>query len=149
TGALGGGAGSGDQLGFINAQIRAFGSDYQTLLDAIRKRAKSARIVVLNLPNMAGMPFLSGASLQQRQAAQKLSVGITTTVITPLTAEGVLVIDMMCDARSYQASTYSGDGFHPSDTGYAWMAAELVSAATTAYKSPQASCAQMSVVPGI
>ena len=73
---------------------------------------------------------------------------MTTTVINPLTAQGVLVIDMMCDPRSYQAATYSSDGFHPGDFGYAWMAAEVVSAATTTYKSPQSSCSQMSLVPG-
>jgi lysophospholipase L1-like esterase len=102
---------------------------------------------VLNLPNMGALPFLAGASLQQRQAAQKISVGMTTTVINPLTAQNVIVIDMMCDPRSYQPSTYSSDGFHPSDIGYAWMAGEVVSAATTSYRSPQSSCAQMSLVP--
>jgi lysophospholipase L1-like esterase len=148
TSALGGGAGGSDPIGFINAEIKAFGTDYATLLNLLRARAPSARIVVLNLPNMGAMPFLSGASLAQRQAAQKLSVGMTTTVINPLTAQNVLVIDMMCDPRSYQASTYSSDGFHPSDVGYAWIAAEIVSAATTSYKSPQPSCGSMSIVPG-
>jgi lysophospholipase L1-like esterase len=54
---------------------------------------------------------------------------------------------MMCDPRSYQASTYSRDGFHPGDVGYAWMAAEVVSAATTSYKAPQSTCPQMSLIP--
>jgi lysophospholipase L1-like esterase len=148
TSALGGGAGANDPIAYINTQVSAFRADYATLLNFLRGRAPSARIVVLNLPNMGAMPFLAGASLAQRQAAQKLSVGMTTTVVNPLTAQNVLVIDMMCDPRSYQASTYSSDGFHPSDVGYAWMAAEVVSAATTNYKSPQSSCASMSVVPG-
>jgi len=147
TGAMGHGAGASDQIGYINAQIKAFGADYTTLLGMLRNRASSARIVALNLPNMGAMPFLAGASAQQRQAAQLLSVGMTTTVINALTAQGVLVIDMMCDPRSYQAATYSSDGFHPSDFGYAWMAAEVVSAATTTYKSPQSNCAQMSLIP--
>ena len=147
TAALGGGAGAADQAGFINDQIRAFGADYATLLKLIRDRAGAARFVALNLPNMAGLPFLAGASMSQRQAAQKLSVGMTTTVINPLTTQGVVTVDLMCDPRSYQVSTYSGDGFHPSDTGYAWIAAEVVAAATTAYKAPQASCQQMVVVP--
>jgi lysophospholipase L1-like esterase len=145
--ALGRGAGASDQIGYINTEVKAFGADYATLLNLLRARAPKARIVVLNLPNMGTMPFLAGTSAQQRQAAQLLSVGITTTVINPLTAQGVLVIDMMCDARAYQAATYSSDGFHPSDFGYAWMAAEVVSAATTNYKSPQSSCAQMSLIP--
>ena len=147
TGALGAGEGASDQVGYINAQIKAFAADYTTLLNLLRTRAPSARIVVLNLPNMGAMPFLASAPLAQRQAAQKLSVGMTTTATNPLTAQNVLVIDMMCDARSYQASTYSSDGFHPSDAGYAWMAAEVVSAATTNYKSPQSRCSQMTLVP--
>jgi lysophospholipase L1-like esterase len=146
TTALGGGAGAADQAGYINNQIRAFGDDFSTLLKLISDRAPSARKVVLNLPNMAGMPFLAGASLQHRRAAQMLSVGMTRTVINPSTANGALIIDLMCDMRSYQASTYSGDGFHPGDTGYAWIAAEVVAAATTNYKAPQSSCSHMIVV---
>jgi lysophospholipase L1-like esterase len=147
TSALGQGAGGTDQIGYINSQVKAFGDDYATMLKIIRDRAPSARIVVLNLPNMAGMPFLANVSLQQRQAAQRLSVGMTTTVINPLTSQGVLVVDLMCDARAYQALTYSADGFHPSDVGYAWMAAEVVAAATTSYKSPPSTCSNMTVVP--
>lgn len=147
TSALGRGAGASNQTGYINAQIKAFGADYATLLSLLRGRAPAARIVVLNLPNMGAMPFLAGASALQRQVAQRLSVGMTTTVIDPLTSQGVIVIDMMCDARSYQPATYSSDGFHPSDAGYAWMAAEVVSAATTNYRSPQSSCAQMNLIP--
>jgi lysophospholipase L1-like esterase len=147
TTALGQGAGGTDQIGFINSQVKAFGDDYAAMLKIIRDRAPTARIIALNLPNMAGMPFLANVSLPQRQAAQRLSVGMTTTVINPLTSQGVVVIDLMCDARAYQASTYSGDGFHPSDVGYAWIAGEVVSAATSTYKSPAISCANMTVVP--
>ena len=147
TSAMGRGAGASDQIGYINTQVTAFGADYTTLMNVLRGRAPSARIIALNLPNMGAMPFLAGVSAQQRQAAQLLSVGMTKTVINPLAAQGALVIDMMCDPRSYQASTYSSDGFHPSDTGYAWMAEEVVSAATTSYKSPQSSCSQMSLIP--
>jgi lysophospholipase L1-like esterase len=147
TAALGRGAGASNQIGYINGQVKAFGDDYTALLKIIRDLAPGARIVVLNLPNMAGMPFLANVSLQQRQAAQKLSVGMTTTVINPLTSQGVLVVDLMCDARAYQASTYSSDGFHPSDAGYAWMAGEVVAAATTGYKAPAGSCSHMIVVP--
>jgi hypothetical protein len=147
TPALGQGAGLPDQAGFITAQVKAFGDDYATLLNVIRERASSARIIAINLPNMAGMPFLTGASLPQRQAAQKLSVGMTTTVINPLTSQGVLVVDLMCDARSYQATTYSRDVFHPTDTGFGCIAAEVVAAATTGYKNPPAGCPSMTLVP--
>ncbi len=147
TAALGGGAGGADPAGYIDGQVRAFGADVDQLLGIVRGIAGSPRIIVLNLPNMGALPFLAGASVSQRQAAQRLSVGITASVINPLTAQGVIVVDLMCDERAYAASTYSSDGFHPNDAGYAWMAAEVVAAATTNYRSPRASCAQMSLVP--
>jgi lysophospholipase L1-like esterase len=144
--ALGGGAGGADQTAYINSQIDAFGQDFATLLGMVRDRAPSARIVVLNLPNMAGMPRHLSAPLQHRRAEQMLSVGINTRVINPKVSSGVLVVDLMCDARSYQGSTYSSDGFHPSDTGYAWMAAEVIAAATTSYRPPASKCAQTTLV---
>jgi lysophospholipase L1-like esterase len=147
TGALGGGAGGADQNAFINSQIQAFAQDFATLLRMVREKAPSVRVVVLNLPNMAAMPFLLNAPLQHRRATQMLSVGMTTTAINPSTASGVTVIDLMCDSRAYQASTYSSDGFHPSDAGYAWIAAEVVAAATTSYRAPASSCSQMTLVP--
>ena len=144
--ALGGGAGGSDQAAYINSQIDAFGQEFATLLNLVRERAPAARIVVLNLPNMAGMPRHAGFPLQQRRAEQMLSVGISARVINPRASSGLLVVDLLCDARSYQASTYSGDGFHPSDTGYAWMAAEIVAAATSAYRAPASSCPQATIV---
>jgi len=150
TAALGGGAGASDQLGYIDAQVRSFASDYATLLNGIRTRAPSARILVLNVPNLAGFPFLSGASLAHRQAAQRAAVGMTRTVVNPLVAQGVTVIDMMCDPRMYLPSTYFSDGFHPNDAGYAFIAGEVVRAVTSsAYPAPQDSCHFMSVVPNL
>lgn len=148
TAALGGGAGASDRNGFVDAQIRAFGADYQTLLDIVRARIGGAKLVILNVPNAAGMPYLTGAPLAQRQAAQRAAVGMTRTVVNPLAGGNTVIVDLMCDARSYQGSTYSSDGLHPSDAGYAFMAAEVVRAITTInYASPQSSCASMSIVP--
>jgi lysophospholipase L1-like esterase len=146
TSALGGGAGGTDRVGYINSQVAAFGQDFTAALQLIRETVPSARIVVLNLPNMGAMPFLANASRDQRLAAQMLSVGMTRSVFNPLTSTGVLVVDLMCDARAYQPSTYSSDGFHPGDTGYAWIAAEIVTAATSAYRAPTGSCPQMTLV---
>jgi lysophospholipase L1-like esterase len=146
TAALGGGAGAADQIGFIDAQVRAFGADYATLVSGIRARAP-ARLVILNLPNLAGLPYLAQAPLAQRQAAQRAAVGMTTTVINAIGASDVPIIDLMCDPRAYQASNYFSDGFHPNDAGYAFIAAEVVRAITSAsYPAPKSSCPQMSIV---
>ena len=146
TAALGGGAGSGDRNAYIDQQVRNFGSDYTTLLAGIRRVAGSARIIVLNLPNIAGMPFRARSLLPERQAAQGASVRMTTTVINTL--PNVTVVDLMCDSRMYQPSIYSSDGFHPNDSGYAIMADEIVKALTlSSYPLPKTSCAQMTLVP--
>ena len=148
TAALGGGAGGGDPNAFIDAQVNAFGADYATLLAGIRARAGSARIVILNVPNAAGLPFLAGVSLAQRQAAQRAAVGMSKTVVNPLVSSSVSVVDLMCDARSYVASNYSPDGLHPNDAGYAFIASEVVRAITTSsYPAPQNSCTGMTIVP--
>ena len=69
-----------------------------------------------------------------------------TAAINALVGQGAIVIDLMCDARAYQSSSYSSDGFHPNDTGYAFMAGEVVRAITTTYPTPRASCSQMTAV---
>ena len=143
--ALGDGAGGSDRTAYANSQIDSFGQEFATLINMVRDRASAARIVVFNLPNMAGMPRNAGVSLQQRRAQQLLSVGISARINTHA-SNGLLVIDLMCDPRSYQASTYSSDGFHPGDTGYAWIAAEVVAAATSSYRAPATSCPQMTLV---
>lgn len=146
TAALGGGAGGSDPAGYIDAQARAFGADYATLLKGIRDRAPSARVVAVNVPNMAGLPFLSNSSASQRQAAQRAAVAMTTAV-NALVSQSVVVIDAMCDTRTYVGTNYSSDGLHPNDAGYAFLAAEVVRAVTsTSYPLPQAVCAAMSLV---
>ena len=147
TAALGGGAGGSDPNAYMDTQVRAFGADYTTLLNGIRARAGSPRIVVLNVPNPAGLPYLAGASLAQRQAAQRISVAMTKTVVNPLAAGNLLVVDLMCDARSYLPSNYYSDGLHPNDAGYAFIASEVVRAVTSAsYPAPQGSCSAMTIV---
>lgn len=141
TGLLDRGAGGGDPAGFIDQQVAAFGTEFSAMIGAIRARAPKARIIVINLPNMAGTPYRANASLLAKQATQRASVGITTRAINP--TPNVTVIDLMCDPRFYQASTFSADGFHPNDTGYAYIAGEIVAAITTTYRAPQSSCAAM------
>jgi lysophospholipase L1-like esterase len=144
TAALGGGAGASDRTAYIDQQVRNFGNDYTTLLSGIRSVAGSARVIVLNLPNIAAMPFRVRSPLPERQAAQRASVRMTTTVINTL--PNVTVVDLMCDSRMYQPSIYSADGFHPNDAGYAIIADEIVKAVTLSYPAPKTTCSQMTIV---
>ena len=72
---------------------------------------------------------------------------MTRSGINPLAAEGVRVVDLMCDERFYEPSIYSADGFHPNDQGYALFSEHVVRAATAAsYPVPQADCPPMAFV---
>ena len=145
--AIGQGAAGGNAQAYIDAQVRAFASSYSSLIGAIRSRAPNTRIVALNLPNVAALPYFAGGPLDQRQAQQRLSVGFATQGVNVLTSQGITVVDLMCDARSYLPSNYSSD-FHPNDAGYAFISAEVVNAITSpSYPAPRGSCPQMTVVP--
>lgn len=144
--ALGGGAGAGNQTAFIDQQVQNFGTDFARLVDGLRDRiGTSGRIVALNLPNLARLPYRASAPRLEREAVQRAAVGITAA-INGMTSRGVVVIDLMCLASLYAPASLSSDGFHPSDAGYALIATEVVRAATSSsYPVPQASCAQMSM----
>jgi lysophospholipase L1-like esterase len=147
TTALGNGEGANDPNAYIDAQVKAFGADYNTLIAGIRARAGSPHIIILNVPNPAGLPFLAGVALAQRQAAQRAAVGMTKTVVNPLVSSSITVLDLMCDSRSYVSSNYSSDGLHPNDAGYAFISAEVVKAITqSSYPAPQSSCSGMTIV---
>ena len=150
AGAMERGMGESDPRAFIADQIRLFGVDYDTLLRGVRQRAPSARIVVANLPNFAAMPFTAALSAPRKQVLQALSAGFSVSVINPLAAQGVAVVDLLCDDRSYQAGNYSRDGYHPNDAGYMVLATRMLEAINNAsYPAPRASCPQMTIVPAL
>src|SRR3970282_398775 len=102
---------------------------------AVPHPAGSPQIVVLNLPNFAGLPFTAGRSTTQRRWMQRISVGLSRAA-NALTEHNVRVVYIHCDARAYQPSNYSSDGFHPSDAGYVFMASEVLDAIAAPPPSP-------------
>ncbi len=112
------------------------------MIATIRGRAPNAQIIVLNLPNMARVPYRATSQALLRSWVQRTSVAMTTQVFN--TTPNVRVIDLMCDARLYQPASFSGDGFHPSDAGYEVMGQEIARAITAAsWPAPQSSCGFM------
>jgi lysophospholipase L1-like esterase len=144
--ALGGGAGAANQTAFIDQQVQNFATDYGRLVDGIRERiGTSGRIIALNLPNLARLPYRAAAPRQEREAAQRASVGMTMA-INAMTSRGVRVIDLMCIAALYAPTSLYSDGFHPNDAGYALIAAEVVRAVTaSSFPAPQTSCSLMTM----
>jgi lysophospholipase L1-like esterase len=136
------GRGGNDPTAYIDAQVRQWGTDLEDLVARIRSRAPNARIVALNMINLAGAPYIAGRPPSEKSIMQRIAVGISDRV-NALTARNVLVVDLMCDARLYQTSSYASDGFHPGDTGYAIFAENALPALRDgANNTPNTNCAQ-------
>ena len=140
------GAAGGDLKGFINTQVGAFGVDYDRLVRGIRSRAADAFIVVINLPNLAALPYASGGTTQQRQVLQQIAAGMSREA-NRQAGTGIAVLDLMCDSQVYDPSQFSSDGFHPNDAGYAYLAQRLQAIVNGTLSAPSATCSQMAVVP--
>lgn len=141
------GAGGSDVRGYLDAQIRQWGDDYVALVRRIRERAPTARIVVLNLPNLAGAPYAVGESSTNRSILQYISVGLTDRT-NALTAQNVVVVDLLCRTDIYTPANFSPDGFHPNDAGYAVMAEALWPYLLEGQApTPPASCAARTLAP--
>jgi lysophospholipase L1-like esterase len=143
--ALEAGMGGNDPVSYANTLSSGFGRDLNALVSGVKSRAPSARIVLLNLPNLAGLPYMAGRTLPQKQGMQAIAVSLSAKA-NALVSQGVLVIDLMCDPRAYIAGNYSSDGFHPNDAGYAFIADLVYTAAASGTASPpRSACAQMSL----
>src|SRR5262245_13153607 len=134
-----------DIAGYVQTRAENFGRDLRKLLTTIKERAPTSRVVILNLPNMAALPYAGGYSLQQRRVFQDVAVKFSAQ-INSLTSQGAIVVDIMCDPSFYQPGFYSSDGFHPNDAGYARMAeVTYLPASTGSGSAPRAACAQMTL----
>ena len=144
-GAIERGLGGADPTTYVANQIQKFGIDMRTLVNGIKERAPDARIVALNLPNMAAFPYVSGLSLTQKRWLQTIAVGFSQQ-INALTSQGVIVVDLLCNGGFYHASLISSDGFHPNDSGYAFLADALYPAVLNGTAmTPPSSCSQMTL----
>ena len=69
-----------DPRGFIDQQVRLWADDYAAVLRQIRQQAPGARIVVLNLPNLAAMPYFAARSTFQKSIMQRIAVSMSDHV---------------------------------------------------------------------
>ena len=136
------GKGGSSPEGYVDTQVSHWGNDLEDLINRIRSRAPNARIVALNLPNLAAAPYLASRTAAEKRLMQRVAVGLTDRV-NALVSRNVLVVDLMCDPRLIQASNYAADGFHPNDAGYT-VIAELVAPALLngTAAAPSSNCAQ-------
>lgn len=141
------GRGGSDPNAYIDAQVRQWGTDLEDLVTRIRSRAPNARIVALNMVNLAAAPYLASRPTSEKSIMQRIAVGISDRV-NALTAKNVLVVDLMCDARLYLPQNFASDGFHPADAGYAVFAEDTLPALKDGVNTaPNTGCAQRRVFP--
>ncbi|MBI3047332.1 MAG: SGNH/GDSL hydrolase family protein [Acidobacteria bacterium] len=140
------GAAGADVTGYIDAQARAFGADYDRLVRGVRSRAPGAFVIVLTVPNLAAMPYAARYPLEHRRVLQASAVALSREA-NRQAGEGVVVMDVMCDPAIYGPAHFSSDGFHPNDAGYAHLASRLAAIVNGAGSQPAASCAAMTAVP--
>jgi lysophospholipase L1-like esterase len=141
------GRGAADVRGFIDQHVQQFGVDLVEFVGRLRARAPNARIVAMNLPNLATAPYVGSLSTTEKGILQRIAVGLSDR-INALTAQGVVVVDLMCEPRIYNGANYSSDGFHPSDAGYVVMADLLYPALRNgSAPSPSSTCPQRTAIP--
>jgi len=137
------GLGGGNPVGWGTAFATGFGRDLATIVDGVRARAPNAKIILLNPPNGAGLPYVATRPRDQLRVLQAISVRFSAEANVQA-SRGVLVVDLMCDPRSYIPSNFSSDGFHPNDAGYAFMAEVVLNAVNSgSLPPPRADCPQM------
>lgn len=135
--------------GYVDTQVAAFGADFDRLVKGVQDRAPGAFIVILNMPNLAGLPFALNAGQPRRQLLQAISVGFSREA-NRRAGTGVVVVDLMCDPQIYDRTRYASDGFHPNDAGYAYLTdSKVLPVVNGASSSPASSCGQMTLVPSL
>lgn len=127
---------------YINAQIASFSTEFRDLIAGVRARAGSSKVLVLNLPNMARLPYATGRTGAEREYLRRIAVGFSAAM-NAARADNVHVIDLMCHAPVYEPGHYSADGFHPNDAGYVMLANLVSGAITTAPAAPASTCGFM------
>jgi lysophospholipase L1-like esterase len=139
------GLGGSDPSSYEVTLTQNWGRDMKKLFDTAKQRAPQARVVALNLPNLAALPYAAGLSLGDKRTLQDISVRLSAQV-NALTSSGALIIDLMCDGGFYNTALYSSDGFHPNDAGYQRLADIVYPVASTgAASAPKGTCSSMSM----
>ena len=141
------GRGGSSPNAYIDAQVAQWGTDLESLVGLIRGRAPNARIVALNMINLASAPYNASRPASEKSIMQRIAVGISDRV-NALTSKNVLVVDLMCDARLYLPQNYASDGFHPGDAGYVFFADDAFPALKDGVNNtPNTGCAQRRAFP--
>ncbi len=125
--------------------LAQYGDDLDTLLAALQSRTHAA-VFVANAPDMSALPvFQEGAPGGGQCVAGKSPAQIRAlaqawnAVIDPIVARhGDVLVDLFNSDLAAHPEYVSQDGFHPSDAGYARLAAIFWAAITAHHAVPGA-----------
>ncbi len=111
----------------------AFAREYDGLLAAIRTRVPRATIVAFGVPDVARSPLFADSHAK----TEALSRADDAAVRRAAAGSGAAFVDLF--GFTYRAATsgefFSSDDFHPSDAGYAQLAAFALPVVTRALAS--------------
>lgn len=99
-----------------------FEAAYTDIIRRLRLET-GAFIVTANLPDMSRLPIAYLLTQEMRDKGKESSIALNEVIARVAAAYDVPVVDMYNDPESYDWGSYSWDGFHPNDAGYARMAA--------------------------
>lgn len=135
--------GNADQTTFLTTYVTGLQID----IGFIQGRVPGVRLVVVNSPNVGGMPFAQQFPLATRQRLQAMSNALDDQVINPLaTLQNIPVVDLRCIPAAYDPTNFNPDGIHPNANGKAVLADLVTKALFTNIPPPPSSCSYTSLV---
>ena len=102
----------------------AFARDYRSLVDAVRRAAPAARLVLFSVPDVSVSPLFDAAAKPQ---LHRFVIAYNAGVYAEARRVGAGVVDLYAfsrQARTNAGRYLSADAFHPSDEGHATIAAD-------------------------
>lgn len=125
--------------------LAQYGADLDSLLATLQTRTHAA-VFVANVPDMGALPFFQegapggGECVAGKSPAQIRALALAwNTVIDPIVARhGDVLVDLFSSDLAAHPEYVSQDGFHPSDAGYARLAAIFWAAITAHHAVPRA-----------
>jgi acyl-CoA thioesterase-1 len=125
--------------------LAQYGADLTTLLATLHSRTHAA-VFVANAPDFGALPFFQegapggGACVADKSPAQISALAAQwNAVINPIVArQGAVLVDLFHSDLAAHPEYIAQDGFHPSDAGYARLAAIFWAAITAHHAVPNA-----------
>ena len=98
-----------------------FASDYRAALDSVRRRWPRAKIIAFGVPDVSRSPLFVGST---RVGLHALAAADDQAAKSAASKSGAGFVDLFSlGSRIVGARDFSADNFHPSDAGYATLAA--------------------------